>query len=254
MSGEATKSEIALWACAQAWRGDGEIIASAMGTLPTIAVRWARATFEPDLVLTDGVAKFVSGTWPIDRPATGPVEGWAPFRSIFDYAATGRRHAVMGASQFDQYGQSNISAIGSDFARPKRQLLGVRGVPTNTINHRCGYFIPRHSTRVFVPEVDVVSGVGFRSPRADEQTRRFVGLSRVVTDLAVLDVDPDQNRLRLASVHPWASVDEVVTATGFELLVAERVPVTPGPGPDELAVLREEIDPRGARRRELPDD
>jgi len=251
---DATKSEVALWACAQAWRGDGEIIASAMGTLPTIAVRWAKATFEPDLVLSDGAAKFVRGIWPIDRPAPGPVEGWAPFRSIFDFAASGKRHAVMGASQFDQYGQSNISAIGPDFRRPERQLLGVRGVPTNTINHRCGYFVPRHSTRVFVPEVDVVSGVGFRSPHADAQATRFTGLSRVVTNLAVLDVDPESNRLRLASVHPWSSVDEVLGATGFELVHADQVPTTEVPGEAELAVLREQIDPRRVRTRELPDD
>lgn len=253
MSG-ATKSEIALWACAQSWRGDGEIIASAMGTLPTIAVRWARATFEPDLVLTDGAARFVAGTWPVDRPAPGPVEGSVPFRAIFEYAANGARHAVMGASQFDQYGQSNISAIGSSFERPDRQLLGVRGVPTNTINHRCGYFVPKHSTRVFVPEVDVVSGVGFRSRLADEHTTRFVGLSRVVTNLGVIEADTEANALRLTSVHPWSSVDEVLSATGFELLVAPDVATTPEPDEEALAVLREQIDPRMVRTREFPDD
>ena len=66
---------------------------------------------------------------------------------------------MMGASQLDRYGNQNISCIG-DWARPKSQLLGVRGAPGNTINHPTSYWVPRHSPRVFVERVDMVSGIG----------------------------------------------------------------------------------------------
>jgi acyl CoA:acetate/3-ketoacid CoA transferase beta subunit len=247
----ASRAEVCAWACAQAWRGDGELIASAMGMMPTIAVRLARATFEPDLVVSDGGARFVGGAWAVDEPAPGPVEAWAPYRSVFDYAARGTRHAMMGASQVDRYGQSNIANIGP-FRQPTRQLLGVRGAPTNSINHATSYWVPKHSPRVFVPRVDVVSGVGFE-PRDDlaESARRFVALRRVVTNLAVLDLCPQERLLRLRSVHPWSTVEDVVAATGFKLVIESDVETTPTPGDEALAVLRTVIDPRGLRDREV---
>jgi hypothetical protein len=53
---EVTRAEVVAVACADAWRGDGEIVASPFGTIPAIGARLARLTFEPDLVLTDGEA------------------------------------------------------------------------------------------------------------------------------------------------------------------------------------------------------
>lgn len=250
---KATRAEICVWACAQAWRGAGEIIASPMGTIPSIAARLARATFAPDLVLSDGEARFVAGVWAIDEPAPGPTEGWAPFRHIFDYAARGKRHVMMGAAQLDTYGQSNISAIG-DFRRPTRQLLGVRGAPSNSINHATSYWIPRHSTKVFVPRVDVVSGVGYEPDGPDYlQVRKYVDLRLVVTDLAVLDICPQRKRMRLVSVHPWATVERVQANTGFELIIDGDVPETPAIDEEALHVLRTVIDPRGVASREVPD-
>ena len=52
-------------ACAEAFRGDGEIFASGMGTMPMLGARLARATFEPDLLVSDGEAFFVAGDLPV---------------------------------------------------------------------------------------------------------------------------------------------------------------------------------------------
>lgn len=248
----ANRAEVCAWACALAWQGDGEIIASAMGTMPSIGARLARATIEPDLVLSDGGARFVAGTWAIDEPAPGPVEGWAPFRAVFDFAASGRRHAMMGASQVDRFGQTNIANIG-DFRRPTRQLLGVRGAPTNSINHATSYWVARHTPKVFVPRVDVASGVGYE-PRADvdDTARRFVELRRVVTNLAVLDICPDRGLLRLRSVHPWSTMEDVIAATGFDLVLDGEPGTTAGPDDHALRILRTVIDPRGVGSREVP--
>src|SRR4029453_14299158 len=109
-----TLAEVCVVACAEAWRGDGEILASPIGLIPTIAARLARATFEPDLLLSDGEAYLTQGTWAIgDKPPV--VEGWIPYRAVFDVLWAGRRHVMMGPSQIDRFGNVNISAIGSDF-------------------------------------------------------------------------------------------------------------------------------------------
>ncbi|MFC5950444.1 CoA-transferase subunit beta [Pseudonocardia lutea] len=245
-----TRAEVCVAACADAWAGDGEILASPMGLVPTIGARLCRLTTNPDLVLSDGEALLLGEVPPVGTPPA-VVEGWLPFRTVFDVVAYGKRHVMMGASQLDRYGNQNISAIG-DWAKPKRQLLGVRGAPGNTVNNPTSYWVPKHSTRVFVPAVDVVSGVGNdRAAAAPASARRFHDLRVVVTDLAVLDYDP-AGLLRLRSVHPGVTVDQVQEATGFELVLTGEVPTTREPDAEELRIIREVLDPRGARDREVP--
>lgn len=247
----ATRAEVCIVACAEAWRGDGEIAASPMGLVPSAAARLARATFEPDLLLTDGEARYVTGTWALGEPAPGPVEGWIPFRSVFDLAWGGRRHVMMSPAQIDRHGNANISAIGA-FARPARQLLGVRGAPGNTINHATSYWVPRHLPRVFVSRVDMISGVGYDSAAAvGPDASSFLELRRVVTNLAVLDFGGPRHSMRLVSVHPGVAVDEVVTATGFELAIDGDVPQTRLPSAAELRLIRDVIDPAGLCGREV---
>lgn len=235
-----TRAEVCIVACAEAWRGDGAILASPMGLIPVLGAKLARLTFEPALLLTDGEALLVD--------AAGEIEGWMPFREVFTMLAAGRRHVMMGAAQIDRHGNQNISAIG-DWKRPKAQLLGVRGAPGNTVNHPVSYWIPRHSPRVFTPRVDMVSGVGY-----DRGARE---LRVVVTNLAVLDFGLDsggvaERVMRLRSVHPGVEVAEVVAATGFPLAVPDEVPVTRAPTEQELGLIRDRLDPAGARERELP--
>jgi len=233
-------------------RSDGEIVASPIGLIPTAGARLARATFEPDLLLSDGEAHFVAGTWALGQPAPGPVEGWIPYRAVFDLAWGGKRHVMMSPSQIDRYGNANISAIG-DHARPKRQLLGVRGAPGNTVNHGTSYWVPRHLPRAFVPQVDMVSGVGYdRAREAGQAATDFLDLRRVVTNLAVLDFGGPGHGMRLVSVHPGVTVDEVVANTGFELAVDGAVAQTRRPTPEELQLIRQVIDPAGIRNNEVP--
>jgi acyl CoA:acetate/3-ketoacid CoA transferase beta subunit len=216
--------DVCVVACAELFRGDGEILASPMGPVPSLGARLARRTFEPDLVLSDGEATLLT--------ADGKPEGWLPYRAVFDVVAHGRRHVVMGANQLDRYGNQNISCIGPHQA-PKRQLLGVRGAPGNTVNHRTSYWVPKHSPRVFVPAVDVVSGVGY-----DRDGGPFHDVYRVVTNLCVLDFGGPNHAMRVVSVHPGVTVDEVVEQTGFPLVVDDP-PVTREPTDEELAIIRE---------------
>lgn len=246
----ATRAEICVVACAEAWRGDGEILAAAMGTCSILGARLARLTFEPGLLTTDGGALLTAEAVPLGGPA-GAVEGWLPFREHLWLVQNGRRHVMMGASQIDRYGNTNISAIG-DWARPKSQLLGVRGAPGNTICNPTSYWIPKQSTRVFVPKVDMVSGVGHdRAAELGPSASRFHDLRRVVTDLAVFDFGTPDGSMRLVSVHPGVEVEQVRAATGFDLVVEGDVPETREPSGEELRLIREVLDPKGSRDREV---
>jgi acyl CoA:acetate/3-ketoacid CoA transferase beta subunit len=250
-TGPATRAEVCAAACAEAWRGDGEILASSFGVVAAVGARLARATFEPDLLLSDGEALLGAGIWAVDEQPT-VIEGWLPFRTIFDLIAAGRRHAMMGAGQIDKYGNVNLSAIG-DFHRPVAQLLGVRGAPGNTVSHPCSYWVPRHAPRVFVERVDMVSGVGYdRAAEAGPVASAYHEIRRVVSNLAVLDFATEDRRMRLVSVHPGVTVADVRAATGFDLYVEGDVPQTRLPTEQELRLIRTVIDPRGRRTAEVP--
>lgn len=246
----ATIAEICVAACADTYSESGEILAHAVGLIPSIGARLAKLTSAPDIVLTDGEAFLMSEPAPIGRSAKagGQIEGWAPFRRIFHILATGRRQSMMGASQIDAFGNQNISLIG-DWDKPKRQLIGVRGAPGNTANHRVDYWVSRHSARIFVEKVDMVSGVGNDRAKAAGDVLRFHHLGVVVTNLAVFDFDAD-GRVRVKSIHPGVDPQEVIDNTGFAIDVT-GVPATRTPSDEELRLIREEIDPRGLRAREV---
>jgi acyl CoA:acetate/3-ketoacid CoA transferase beta subunit len=249
MSDSVALADVIAVACAEAWRGDGEIFASGMGVMQMLGARVARSTFEPDLMISDGEAFYVSGDLPIGGTQK-LVEGWIPFRSVFDTLAGGRRHVMMGASQIDRYGNSNIANIGP-WKQPKAQLLGVRGGPGNTISHATSFFIPKQSTKVFVEKVDMVSGLGYdRAAQLGDTVMRHHRLPRVITNLAVFDFETSTHTMRLLSVHPGVSVDDVVANTGFVLEIGSDVPISRAPNESELATLNH-LDPRGLRHREV---
>ena len=238
------RADVCCVAIAECFRGDGEIVANPIGTIPRIGGLLARLSFEPDLVMTDGEAMFTN--------ADGVVEAWNPYRSMFDVVWSGRRHVIMGGSQIDRHGNQNFAGIG-DMHRPKSQLLGFRGAPGNTVNNVTSYWVPKHSARVFTPTVDVVTGVGYdRAALAGFAGHRYHELRCVVTDLAVLDFATPDHTMRIRSVHPGVSVDDVVAATGFPLDVRADIPQSRLPTDEELALL-ERIDPDGERYAEVPD-
>jgi len=252
MSG-ASRAEVCAVAIAEAFRGDGEVLVSPIGTLPMIGARLAKATFEPDILMTDGVAPLVANVLPVsgeDRPEP-VIEGWLPYRQVFELLWSGRRHVMMGATQIDRYGNQNIACIG-DYARPKAQLLGMRGAPGNTINHPTSYWVPNHSAKVFVEKVDVVTGIGYdRAAALGPRASRFHEIRRVVSNLGVFDFQTPDHRMRLASLHPGVALAEVVEQTGFELVLPESVPETRAPTASELHWIREVIDPEGVGGREV---
>ena len=239
-----TRGDVCAAACADLFATDGEVLASPMAPVPMIGARLARLTHSPDLLMSDGEAYLLADTPPLGGASM--IEGWIPYRKVFDVVAAGTRHVVMGANQIDRFGNQNISCFGPH-DKPTRQMFGVRGGPGNTINHRTSYWVPKHSARIFTPTVDMVSGVGW--DRATGTAARFFDLYRVVTNLAVLDFGGPDHAMRVVSVHPGVSLDEVVENTGFDL-VTEGAGVTREPTADEVELL-DSLDPKGVRHKEV---
>jgi acyl CoA:acetate/3-ketoacid CoA transferase beta subunit len=252
LAGLVERADVCVVAMAECFRGDGEILANPIGTIPMIGGRLARATFEPDLAMTDGEARLIANDEAFEWPGGKVVEHFNPYRQMFGWVWNGRRHVVMGGSQIDQYGNQNFAAIG-DYRQPKVQLLGYRGAPGNTINDTTSYWVPNHTPAVLCAHVDTVCGVGYdRVAALDASSARYHEIRYVVTNLAVLDFATDDHRMRLRSVHPGVTDQEVQDATGFDLVIPPSVPTTRLPTPDELDLIDTVIDPTGLRFTEVP--
>ena len=155
------RADVCVVAMAECFRGDGEILANPIGTIPMIGGRLARATFEPDLAMTDGEARLIANDEAFEWPDGKVVEHFNPYRSMFGWVWNGRRHVVMGGTQIDQYGNQNFAAIG-DYQRaqgaaarlPRRAgqhdqrhhvLLGAQPHPRGAL--RAGRHRVRHRLR-----------------------------------------------------------------------------------------------------------
>lgn len=163
-----------------------------------------------------------------------------------------RRVFFIGGLQVDAYGNSNLIGIGADPRRLRLRGPGAVGTPTLT-THVGRYYIvlEHHDRRTLVERCDWVSAVGWDRGGAD--ARRRLGLPGggprlCVTPLGVFDFDPVTKRMRLASLHPGVSLEELLDRTGFVPELPATVPITRAPAAHELAVLRRRVDPDGKLR------
>jgi glutaconate CoA-transferase, subunit B len=153
-------------------------------------------------------------------------------RGFFDYG-------FLGAAQVDMYGNINTSFIGSPDA-PKVRLPGSGGA--NDIISLCTetFIVTAHEPRRFVEKVDFITSPGYLDG-GDSRRRSglaFGRIGKVVTDLAVLDFEPDSKRMRLRALQAGVSIGGVQEATGFPLLIHEDLEQVEPPTAQELAILR----------------
>jgi glutaconate CoA-transferase subunit B len=253
---EFSLAELLVIATSEAWRGNGEVLASGIGPIPRLGASLAKLTHTPELLMTDSEAFLVEDPIPL-----GPRGDYKPkfsgsmtFARVFDCVWSGKRHVMIGPVQIDRWGQTNLSCIG-DFHKPKVQQLGVRGLPGNSINHLNSMFIVNHSARVFVPgEVDMVGGVGYNPDRWPAGVKRdFVDLRLIVTNLCVMDFGGPEHAIQVASLHPGVTFEEVQAATGFPLLKSPSMKTTEGPTDEQLAIIRR-LDPHNIRASVIKDN
>jgi len=253
-----TLAELMIVAGAEAFRNDGEVLATGIGVLPRLAASLAMKTFNQDLMMTDSEAYLLSEPNPISGRTSHEgqkSETWMGFSRIFDNVWSGKRHAMIGPTQVDKYGQANISALGGSYDQPKIMMLGVRGLPGNSISHANSFFVPSHNTRVFVDgECDLVNSIGYNPERLPKgYSMDDIDIRIILTDLCVLNFTGPNNSIAIQSVHPGITVEQVQEATGFELHVPSDVPVTPAPTEEQLAIIRE-LDPADWRSKQLKDN
>jgi glutaconate CoA-transferase subunit B len=224
--------------------------------LPNIAVNLARLTVAPDLELMYEAGAY--GAKPARLPlsigdptiVTGAT-AVMPMLELFGYYL--QRGLVdvgfLGAAQIDRHGNINTTVIG-DYAAPATRLPGSGGACEIAINARRVFVIMRQSRRSFVERIDFVTSPGnLGGSEAAARTRREQGWagegpSVVVTDLGVFHF-AESGEMRLDSVHPGATLDDVRAAMAWEPLVTEDLRETPAPAAEELRLIREVLDPEG---------
>jgi glutaconate CoA-transferase subunit B len=157
-------------------------------------------------------------------------------------------YTFLGGAQIDMYGNINSTMLGGDIQRPKVRLPGSGGA--NDLASFCWHtlVITPHDRRRFVPRLDFMTTPGYLTgPGARERAGLPPGGGpyKVVSTLALMGFDPETKRMRVESLHPGVTAEEVSANTGFELSFAHPLPVTPEPTDAELKILREEVDPTG---------
>jgi glutaconate CoA-transferase subunit B len=151
--------------------------------------------------------------------------------------------AFLGAAQVDPHANLNSTVIG-DYDHPKTRLPGAGGAPE--IAASCGevMVIAPHTRRTFVEKLDFCTTVGHGDGVGGSVTRERLGFSgrgptAVITDLGVLEPDPETKVLVLTQIHEGVELDHVRAETGWDLTVAEQLQITEPPTSEELSALRE---------------
>ncbi|HYH90851.1 MAG TPA: CoA-transferase [Solirubrobacteraceae bacterium] len=216
--------------------------------LPSTAANLARRIHAPELVLIyeAGAIGAKPGRLPMsfgDGILAETADAVVTVPEIFNYWLQPGRIEIgfLGAAQIDRYANINTTVIGPDYANPKVRLPGAGGAPE--IAASCGevVVIVRQSTRSFVERVDFVTSVGYGGGPGDRERLglRGGGPTRVITDLGVLEPDPETCELTLTEVHPGVDADQAREATGWELAVADDLRASAAPTAEELDALRE---------------
>jgi glutaconate CoA-transferase subunit B len=221
--------------------------------LPSTAANLARRLHAPNLVLIyeSGAIGAKPTRLPLsigDGELAETADAVVSVPEIFNYWLQPGRIDVgfLGAAQLDRYANLNSTVIGGDYLRPKVRLPGAGGAPEIAASCREVFIVLRHSSRVFVPRLDFRTSVGHGDgPRG----RAALGLPGsgpvlVVTDLGVLQPDPESGELTLTALHPGGDVDQALAATGWPLAVADPLEETSPPTDEELAVLRRLVEGR----------
>ena len=242
---------------------DGDEVCNGMASfIPVAAIMLAQRTHAPDARLACRRGRASTHDPTACRPRRSRHRSGAIRSCISSSTATsGTTHRTgknlglfcVGAAQLDMYGNANNSIIGDDYHRPKVRLPGTAGLgDMGSLGKRLFYWNPNHSARSIVEKVDFRSAAGYLGGGTERADLGLTGGPElVVTNLAVLDFEPESKRMRLVSVHPGTTVEQVQEATGFELLLPDgEVPETTAPTAEQVRMLREDIDPDGMCKRE----
>ncbi|MBU1171530.1 MAG: 3-oxoacid CoA-transferase [Proteobacteria bacterium] len=228
---------------------------AAVGTgAPCAAAMLAQKTHAPDLIIlfeAGGISPRL-----VDMPiSVGDSRTFhqaskaGTMGDVMDACARGTvDYTFLGGAQIDRYGNLNSTMIGRDHKKPKVRFPGSGGA--NDFASLCWrtMVMTVQDKRRFVEKLDFITTPGWLdggNSREQSGLPRGTGPYRIITHMAVMDFEPVSKRMRVISLHPGYSFDDVQEECGFELLRSEIILDTPKPGVSELEILRKEVDPRG---------
>lgn len=232
---------------------DGELVAQGLAT-PLVAAAYllARHTHAPHLYFASAIGqgvcrspaplglKYIESLW-LDRS----MMNIGFVRVVSDVLPRLRPIEFFRPAQIDPAGNFNNIAIGKNYQKPRQRLPGTGGIPdVTTYISDIHLYVPRHSRVTFVPQLDFLSGLGYHPART-----RGAGPRYLITDLGQFDFANE--RMRLTSIHPGVTLEQIQSHTGFPLEISPDLSETPLPSEEEIRLLREEIDPLGIRKLEL---
>ena len=221
---------------------------------PLAAAMLAQKTHAPNLIVLfeAGSMAAILEKLPISVAGSATQTGAILHSSMYEVMEACQRGAVdytfLGGAQIDRYGNLNSTMIGGDYAHPKVRLPGSGGA--NDLASLCWktFSLMPHSKRKFVEQVDYITTPGYLSgPGAREQAGLPPGSGpyKVISNLAVMGFDPVTKCMRVESLHPGVTVEDIRENTGFEIDFAPDLHITAEPTPAELRILRVEVDPAG---------
>jgi glutaconate CoA-transferase subunit B len=257
-----TYTRLELLACyfaSQIENGD-RVFVGANLPVPRAGNLLAHLTHGPDIKVSIGLV----ATNLIDEPDLEPFKFSTDYRmsrfaealvihnDIFDAPRKVADLFFVGGVQIDRYGNANLIGLGDELGM---RFRGPGSLGTTTMAHyakRYYIYTPKHDPRTFVERCDFISVFG-HGEGGDHRARLGLdqynsGPTAVITPMAILDFDTPDHRMRLQSVHPGVTVDQVQESTGFELVVPAEVAVTAEPNAAQIALLRERIDRDGLLR------
>lgn len=250
-------SELMAVALAREMKDREKMYLGAATPIGVVATQLARITHAPNLVC-------IYGIWVDPDPYTNyfaVMTDASSFQKIKADAITNLAElhdlwqrgeidfGIIRPAQMDQYGNINNSVIG-EYTKPKVRLPG--GVAISDAMHlvkRLLVYVPRHEPRVFVKKVDFITGPGHLEEGKWRGRMNIGGKGpyKVATDLAILGFDETTGKMKLESIHPGVSIDDIQKNTGFPLMIPQKIPETEKPTIKQIKLIREKIDPMNMR-------
>ncbi|OPL10174.1 MAG: 3-oxoacid CoA-transferase [Firmicutes bacterium ML8_F2] len=160
-------------------------------------------------------------------------------RGLVDYT-------FLGGAQIDCYGNINSTMIGDNHQAPKVRFPGSGGA--NDLGSLCWktMMITPQDKRRFTEKIDFITTPGYLTgPGAREEAGLPPGSGpyKVITNLCVIGFDDQSKRMKVESIHPGRTREEIIENTGFELLWVDELEESEPPRKEELSILRDEVDP-----------
>src|SRR6185437_16007689 len=214
---------------------------------PSAACNLARLTHAPDITLI-----YESGTIGT-RPTVLPLSigdgelcetalTTVSVPEMFRYWLQGGRITVgfLSGAQVDRFGNLNTTVVGA-YDKPKVRLPGGGGAPEIASSCQEIFITMAMSQRAFVERLPFVTSFGHGKGRGDREALGLTtrGPTRMMTDLCVLEPDPETKEFVVVSLHPGVTQEAARAACGWPLRFSAQVAETPAPRPEELRVLRE---------------